>query len=308
MIRMPRVHIAAALFYVTARGDNKNNIFADPADYKFYLQLLRKYKQQYGFKLFAFCLLPEHLHLLIELRPGLTISEIMHDLNANYTKYFNGKYGRKGHLFRERYKLVLAEKSGYLLALTAYIHLNPVVSGLTRDYEYSSYAAYVAGGPRSAAVIDIEREIEEVEGLHHGIKYEDCLRGISGQQMASLGADLRKRQLFGSAEFLEKIKQEAANLGRQAQSGQAEIKKLHSVNRKFVFAGSMIIVALGLFTVYSYARIWGLKDNFNKELQQKEVRLSAEMDSYYKEMSRTLQIERQKARYLEGLLEGRKRQ
>lgn len=114
MAKIPRVHIPGALFYVTSRGDNNADIFKDSDDYKAYLELLRKYKAQYGFKLFAYLLAPNYLHLLIELKEGLTLSDIMHDLSSNYTKYFNGRYQRKGHLFQERYKAAILEKEEYM--------------------------------------------------------------------------------------------------------------------------------------------------------------------------------------------------
>jgi REP element-mobilizing transposase RayT len=114
MMKIPKIHIPGAVFYVTSRGDNNADIFKDNDDYKAYLELLKKYKTQYGFKLFAYCLMPSYLHLLIELKEGLKLSDIMHDLSANYTKYFNGKYQRKGHLFQERYKVAILEKEGYM--------------------------------------------------------------------------------------------------------------------------------------------------------------------------------------------------
>ena len=103
MPRLPRVNVEGALYYITCRGIDNNSIFLADEDYRTYLKLLWKYKQEYGFKLFSFVLLANHLHLLLELRSGLTISEIMHRVNSLYTKYFNAKYSRTGHLLPVSY-------------------------------------------------------------------------------------------------------------------------------------------------------------------------------------------------------------
>ncbi len=147
MIKIPKIHIEGALYYVTTRGDNNEDIFKEPEDYKTYLGLLRKYKEQYGFKLFSFMLAPNHLHLLFELKMGITISDIMHDLNGNYTKYFNSKYERKGHLFQERSKMVLAEKDKYLLPIIAYMHLNPYYCVIASEQRERSNLKEIASSP-----------------------------------------------------------------------------------------------------------------------------------------------------------------
>ena len=125
MPRVPRINLEGALYYVTSRGDHNEAIFKEAGDYAAYLDLLKKGKEQYNFKLFAFCLLPNHIHLLIELAGDTTISQIMYGLNSNYTKYFNAKHHKEGHLFQERYEMALLEKEPNLLNMTAYIHLNP---------------------------------------------------------------------------------------------------------------------------------------------------------------------------------------
>ena len=193
MARIPRIHIEGALYYITSRGDHNQNIFKDEQDYKYYLELLRKYKQQYGFKLFSFVLLPNHLHLLIELREGITISEIMHDLNSSYIKYFNSRHKRRGHLLQERFKLILIEKQPYLLYITAYIHLNPRKLGLVsevNDYPYSSYCYYLKTEKLKSIKteeLNLGEEIKEVlayltehrERNNEQRTYEDFVKDLS---------------------------------------------------------------------------------------------------------------------------------
>ncbi|MFH1442359.1 MAG: transposase [Candidatus Omnitrophota bacterium] len=340
MARIPRIHIEGALYYVTSRGDNNKEIFKEPVDYNMYLELLRKYKSQYGFKLFAFCFVANHLHLLIELKTGITISDIMHDLNANYTKYFNSRYSRKGHLFQERHKLVLLEKQAYLGKVSAYIHLNPVALGLAgklEDYEYSSYVNYVSifntekvslRAPKGEAIpyeiassplaprndiktgffsgnyINISEEVAEFNKLNPGIKYEDILKAFSKQQMAALGQSLRKQSIMGSVDFVKKVNSQMEKIGSKNQI-QANAR---ATNKKFVLTGTGVIIILSFFTFYLYSKTIWLKKDFANELEARDTQMGKQyrqqMDSYYREMVKSLQKEKQKVKYLQEKLAG----
>ena len=142
MGRLPRVYVENALYYVTSKGGHGQDTFIDEADYREYINLIDRYKKQYGFKLYSYALLPTHLHLLIELNESVNISSIMHDINSLYTKMFNGKYKRKRHLFQSRFKAVIAEKTANLLPLTRHIHRNSSRIGISddpKDYPFSSH-------------------------------------------------------------------------------------------------------------------------------------------------------------------------
>jgi len=83
MPRLPRVNIEGALYYITCRGIDNQSIFLSEEDYLAYLGLLAKYRKEYGFKLFSFVLLPNHLHLLIEIKKGITTSQVMNRVNSS---------------------------------------------------------------------------------------------------------------------------------------------------------------------------------------------------------------------------------
>jgi len=275
MTRIPRTHVEGALVYVTSRGDNNENIFKDEPDYNTYLELLKKYKSQYGFKLFAFCFLPNHLHLLMELKQGLTTSEIMHDLNANYTKYFNGQHERKGHLFQERYKLVLLEKDNYMLPAMAYIHLNPLALGLVKDlqgYQHSSYLYYIG----SVAQLEMDAEIKEIRSRlseYSVSDYAKYLATVPKDQMESLGKELNKKIVIGSADFVKKVEQISAELEAKPAVQSAGEAMAGAPRARFMKVSIIGIVILSIFTLYLYANSLRLKKNFNKELAQKENEL-----------------------------------
>jgi len=212
MPRVPRIYLEETLYYVTSKGDFNQPIFKDAEDYKMFLELVKKYKEQYKFKIFSYCLLPGHFHLLLEFpeqKEGKgVLSNVMHDLNSSYTKYFNGKYSRKGHLFRERYKATLAEKESYLLKVSAYIHLNPQRLGLSpasAEYPYSSYIYYL----KKDLPLDslIKEEKAEILSLLNGQRYEDFIEKIiRAPDFLNLHDGLRKG-ILGSKDFQDKVRQ-----------------------------------------------------------------------------------------------------
>ena len=331
MTRIPKIHIEGALYYVTTRGDNNEDVFKEPEDYKTYLGLLRKYKEQYGFKLFSFVLAPNHLHLLFELKVGITISDIMHDLNANYTKYFNSKYQRKGHLFQERSKMVLAQKDAYLLPLIAYIHLNPLslnkVSNIN-DYPYSSHVLYSAiNAPGSIFEgLDLSEEIDEVvrlaglpvdQATNKSANYLAFMKNVTQEEMKILGNDLKKKPILGTEEFIKKA--EAAVQALQPSDSREPITENRAPKTEHrLLIGTAIVIILGIFTIFLYARSIALKKNLNLEMAKKEVEISAKLVTErkkivqdleekhqadmvsYNAMAKRLEIEKQRARELES--------
>ena len=145
MPRGPRLQTSGLLSHVIARGNNKEAIFWEPQDYRHYLSLLRRYQKRFQFQLYAFALMTNHLHLLIE-QSDAPLSQIMQCVQTSYAAYCNRKYGRVGHLFQGRYHSVPCQHDSHLLELTRYIHLNPVRAGLVThplDYPWSSYRAYL---------------------------------------------------------------------------------------------------------------------------------------------------------------------
>lgn len=255
MPRLPRIYIEKALYYVTTKGDSHQHIFKDDEDYKTFLGLFKKYKEQYGFKLFAFCLLPEHFHLLLELpaqKDGRnkmgTLSNIMHDLNSSYTKYFNAKYARKGHLFRERYKAALVEKETHLLRLSAYIHLNPPRLRLVsypEQYLYSSYGAYINKGiPYEAVIKDERKEILDLLGAENYAGFAE--RVAKEPDFLNLHDNLQKG-IVGSKDFEEKAKQAFASYTKEKSSARGSYWKKRGIISLILITGSMgLLFALKL--------------------------------------------------------------
>lgn len=156
MARKPRVEIEGGLYHILTRGNNRQPIFGSDDDYDRMLLLLVRQKTRLPFFLYAYCLMPNHLHLIVEMRKD-ALSRVMHRLLTAYSGYYNRKNRRVGHLFQSRYKAILCQADQYLAELVRYIHLNPVRAKMVRRpgaYRYSSHRAYV--GLEEPWLVDIE--------------------------------------------------------------------------------------------------------------------------------------------------------
>jgi len=219
MPRLPRLYLKNCLYYVTQGSIPREHIFRDEGDYKMYLDILKKYKEKYGFKLFAFALMPEQLNLLIELeQEDTTISMIMHDVSSAYTRYYNGRYGRKGHLFRQRFKSVVIEKEPNLLNSLRYVHARPVHLGMAGEpgqYPFSTHLCYLQPSVERAKelrnILSLDNEIQEVSDLIRKLfpnkrDYADFIAGVVQQELEDFRNKLESESFLGSAAFMDSIK------------------------------------------------------------------------------------------------------
>lgn len=147
MPRAPRIHFRGALFHAIARGNGGQTIFEDELDYGTFLNHLAIVKDQRPFRLYAYCLMPNHIHLLIQMAET-PIWKVMQRVMLRYAQSHNKRRNRKGHVFQARYKPILCSEEGYLLTLLRYIHLNPVRAFLCKhpnDWPWSSHRVYMRG-------------------------------------------------------------------------------------------------------------------------------------------------------------------
>jgi putative transposase len=157
MARKPRIEFEGALYHVITRGNQRQQIFKATEDYERYLKILGHYKARYDFVLYAYVLMENHVHLLIETKE-VPLSKILQGVNQSYTMYFNRRYATVGHLFQGRYKAMLCDKDSYLLSLLKYIHMNPVRAGRAKSpeaYPWGSHGSYV-GRARDRGIVDSE--------------------------------------------------------------------------------------------------------------------------------------------------------
>lgn len=140
--------------HITQRAAGKEPLFVEDGDYLGMIWLIKEASRKHSFKVYAFCLMPNHLHLLLEIGSE-SVFKIMQTLFSSYARKFNKKYERKGHLFAGPYRQSVCTDPSYLLAASLYIHLNPVRAGLSEDpynYRWSSCRLYGRKARREAFV------------------------------------------------------------------------------------------------------------------------------------------------------------
>ena len=146
MARLPRTKAAGYPHHVIQRGNNRQSIFVDVADYERYLDLLRGSGAAHAVAVHAYVLMPNHVHLLVTPESDSGLSSFMQALGRGYVRWFNDRHQRSGTLWEGRFRSTVIAADRYLLACMRYIELNPVRAGLSTnppDYRWSSSAHHV---------------------------------------------------------------------------------------------------------------------------------------------------------------------
>lgn len=157
MSRRRRIHVVGGIYHVIQRGNNKDFIFQEDKDKGFFIKQLKDFKKGMGYKVFGFALMNNHYHIILQIL-GLPLNEIMHRINSKYSKYYNYKYERVGHVFQGRYAALFVQDENYLLSLLRYVHYNPVKARIVDnviDYKWTSDYYYRSNLRNGFVDIDI---------------------------------------------------------------------------------------------------------------------------------------------------------
>ena len=149
MARRLRFEIPGGLYHITSRGNERRAIFRDDRDRQRLLAVMSATVDEFGWQVHAYCLMPNHYHLLVE-TPQPNISRGMMKVNGIYAQAFNIRHKRAGHVFQGRFHSVFVDKDDYLLRLSRYIVLNPVrakLVALPEQWAWSSYRPTAGTGP-----------------------------------------------------------------------------------------------------------------------------------------------------------------
>ena len=177
MSTRPRLVSTLGIYHVIVSGNGKKLVFGDDEDYRKYLAILRKYQQICGFKLLAYCLMSNHVHLLIA--PGqIGLDRIFKRIGPSFVNWYNIKYEQVGHLFQAPYKSFPVNDTAYLLIVIRYIHQNPVKAAICSEpgqYKYSSFRNYFDND-----LIDANRVLSMVSreyfvSFNHMICDDECM-------------------------------------------------------------------------------------------------------------------------------------
>jgi len=226
MPRAARKKSETNIYHIMFRGINRQNIFTDDEDNERFIETLAKYRREIEYEIYAYCLMGNHVHLLIK-EGNEELSNTMRRIGASYVYWYNWQYDRKGHLFQDRYKSEPVEDDTYFLTVLRYIHQNPLKAGITNKielYKWSSYQEYI----QEAKIVDVEfalamfagdrdQAIEEFRDFNLAVNKDQCLDIAPEKKTIS---DKMIRQLV-----LDKYKIELASLHSEKSETQMEILK-----------------------------------------------------------------------------------
>ena len=167
MPRRTRIPTGSGVYHIMMRGIEKKNIFIDDEDKKKILNTIIEKRKLEGFKLYAYCVMDNHLHLVMK-EEGETVSQSIKRIGTSYAHYFNKKYSRVGHLFQDRFKSEPIRTDPQLLTAVRYIHRNPVKANIARcvqDYRWSSYSIYTCEISNVNKHQDLELICEDMEDI-----------------------------------------------------------------------------------------------------------------------------------------------
>ena len=208
MPRQARIAPKEYVYHILTRGNSRQDTFKDDRDYEKYLQILKRYKEKYKFRLYHYALMRNHVHLVIKTTErGGNLSEIMKGINLSYAHHFKRRYRHIGHFWQDRYKSIIISKDNYLLSCGSYVELNPVrakVVEYPKDYRWSSYNVYAYG--RGDNIIDehlIYKRLSDTE-TERRKRYRDFVKGVIKDRKAMKG-EMNRRVVYGSDGFIKEV-------------------------------------------------------------------------------------------------------
>lgn len=210
MSRPLRIEFPDAWYHVMNRGRRGEDIFSGSEDFAAFVALLKESAEQWQVRIGAYCLMPNHYHLLIQTPLG-NLSRFMRHLNGVYTQRYNRAHVCDGPLFRGRYKAILVEVDSYLLELVRYIHRNPLKAGIVDNldqYAWSSHHDYwLAEGQSSSWLYkDFILAMLSDDVDQRRDRYQQFVAEEESQELAEILGRKKMPSILGSERFVDQIK------------------------------------------------------------------------------------------------------
>lgn len=205
MARSIRIDFEGAIHHIYFRGNRKHLIFHDDYDRRKLLFLIKNNKTKYAIKIYAYCLMPNHVHLLIK-SGKVHIGEFMKNVLSKYAQYYNKKYSVVGHLTQGRFKNIIVDKDSYFIILINYIHDNPIRAGIVNSrekYFWSSYNEYIY----KINIIDLDENNSFIKDKIIGIK-----KKCESPRAFKIGAN----QFYGTEKFVIECLKKSNNENRSS--------------------------------------------------------------------------------------------
>jgi len=228
MSRKARVTLPNTPHHIMQRGHNRQAVFYSEDDFHYYKENLIDFKKQFGCKVYAYCLMTNHVHLIVN--PGKnpeSLSLLMKRLAGRQTRHVNTVKKRSGSLWEGRFKSSIISSKEYLLACCRYIELNPLRAGLVdalEDYHWSSYGRKVQGLRDKAVDLDhVYKALGDNKKERQSVYKDYIIETITGEELQFIRDAIQRNQLTGSDRF--RIKLEKRHNVRILNRGQGRPKK-----------------------------------------------------------------------------------
>ncbi|MDH4554054.1 transposase, partial [Pseudomonas sp. BN417] len=211
MPRVGRVLLPNYPHHIVQRGHNRQVVFAEDADFERYLSDLRELKDAFGVKVYAYCLMTNHVHLLLAPDDSLAgLSQLMKTLAARATRYRNRLEGRSGTLWESRFKSSIVQSDAYLLACSRYIELNPVRACMVAeasDYLWSSYALRVGSAPEQSWLDDDPcfNALGATDNARRRRYAEFVRQAVPAEELNLIREAIQRGQLTGNNHFVDEV-------------------------------------------------------------------------------------------------------
>jgi len=218
MSRPLRIEYPDAYYHVMNRGLAYQKIFTDRVDRELFLNLLGECHQMWGIEVFAYCLMGNHYHVLLQ-TPQANLSRIMRHLDGLYTQRYNRRHHRDGPLFRGRYKAIVVDEEPYLLSVVRYIHRNPIEAGVVRGldrYPWSSYRMYM-GKEKRPQWLDVKQVLGRFPKKGRLKAFQEYMRTEVEDRLRRFYSSRKWVPVLGGESFVEKIRKQIKRAGKKVQ-------------------------------------------------------------------------------------------
>lgn len=233
MSRPIRIAYPGAWYHVMNRGRRAENIYLDKYDYQTFVDLLQETSEAWNIQIAAYCLMPNHYHMLIQTPEG-NISRAMRHVNGVYTQRFNSRHRLDGQLFRGRYKSILVNGDSYLLQLVRYIHRNSLKAKLVENinaYPWSSHKAYLSVAKKWDWLHkEIILDLLTTEKKSQLRTYRRFISVDDDKELEDLMASKRWPSLYGPKDFIDWVKTTYREKNKQSEIPQARELNLDAEN------------------------------------------------------------------------------
>lgn len=209
MSRPLRIEYPGAWYHVMNRGRRSETIFSEQKDYHRFIDLLKESCELWNVRISAYCLMPNHYHLLIQTPDG-NLSRCMRHINAVYTQRYNRAHRCEGQLFRGRFKSILIDGDAYLLQVVRYIHRNPLRSNLTKglgNYKWCSHVGYISKAAKwnwiyKDFILSMlsKGKIDQIRSYRRFVRMDDS------EEMLQVFEGPRRSPFVGSKQFVDWVK------------------------------------------------------------------------------------------------------